>query len=298
MEGEQAAIKREESALGDDRSAQQTSNSTESGQNNGATASGNAIGTSNAAGANSNPETSKSPVAQDDGDADADDTEMGGVDDETKAEDGSPAKISADDTRQLSAPVNGEGQPQSKASLEAAARSHLIQQTHQIILPSYSTWFDMHQIHPIEVKSLPEFFNSRNRSKTPAVYKDYRDFMINTYRLNPIEYLTVTACRRNLAGDVCAIMRVHAFLEQWGLINYQVCCFYPASNGALTDRRSTRKHDPQTLVRLSLAISERSWILLEVCNLSSQDQAQCPHLASHIPQPKEQSLPHQQARPT
>jgi SWI/SNF related-matrix-associated actin-dependent regulator of chromatin subfamily C len=46
--------------------------------------------------------------------------------------------------------------------------------------------------------------------------------MINTYRLNPIEYLTVTACRRNLAGDVCAIMRVHSFLEQWGLINYQV----------------------------------------------------------------------------
>lgn len=25
-----------------------------------------------------------------------------------------------------------------------------------------------------------------------------------------------------LLGDVCAIMRVHAFLEQWGLINYQV----------------------------------------------------------------------------
>ena len=50
----------------------------------------------------------------------------------------------------------------------------------------------------------------------------YRNFMIDTYRLNPTEYLTSTACRRNLAGDVCAIMRVHAFLEQWGLINYQV----------------------------------------------------------------------------
>lgn len=46
--------------------------------------------------------------------------------------------------------------------------------------------------------------------------------MINAYRFNPSEYLTVTACRRNLAGDVCAIVRVHAFLEQWGLINYQV----------------------------------------------------------------------------
>src|SRR5271169_2684055 len=80
----------------------------------------------------------------------------------------------------------------------------------------------MTKIHSIERKSLPEFFNGRNRSKTPAVYKDWRDFMINCYRLKPEEYLTFTACRRNLAGDVCAILRVHGFLEQWGLINYQV----------------------------------------------------------------------------
>lgn len=112
--------------------------------------------------------------------------------------------------------------PTTKAQAEQSARAHLIEQTHAIILPSYSAWFDMNDVHNIEKKSLPEFFNQRNRSKTPAVYKDYRDFMVNTYRLNPAEYLTVTACRRNLAGDVCAIMRVHAFLEQWGLINYQV----------------------------------------------------------------------------
>ena len=47
--------------------------------------------------------------------------------------------------------------------------------------------------------------------------------------MNPTEYLTSTACRRNLAGDVCAIMRVHAFLEQWGLVNYQV--FYLFASG-------------------------------------------------------------------
>jgi SWI/SNF related-matrix-associated actin-dependent regulator of chromatin subfamily C len=110
-----------------------------------------------------------------------------------------------------------------KVSLESAARSHLIAQTHTIILPSYSTWFDMNTIHNIERKNLPEWFNGRNRSKTPATYKDTRDFMVNTYRLNPAEYLTFTACRRNLCGDVCAIMRVHTFLEQWGLVNYQVC---------------------------------------------------------------------------
>lgn len=38
-------------------------------------------------------------------------------------------------------------------------------------------------------------------------YLAYRNFMIDTYRLNPQEYLTSTACRRNLTGDVCAVMR-------------------------------------------------------------------------------------------
>jgi SWI/SNF related-matrix-associated actin-dependent regulator of chromatin subfamily C len=109
-----------------------------------------------------------------------------------------------------------------QARAEDQARNFLVNQTHAIIIPSYAAWFDMSAIHPIERKSLPEFFNGRNRSKTPAVYKDWRDFMVNCYRLKPEEYLTFTACRRNLAGDVCAILRVHGFLEQWGLINYQV----------------------------------------------------------------------------
>jgi hypothetical protein len=140
------------------------------------------------------------------------DEEMGGVDD-TKKENAEGAEAT-------------DPEAQAKADLQSAARSHFVTQTYATIIPSYATWFDMRYIDYRERKALPEFFNGRNRSKTPAVYRDYRDFMINTYRLNPSEYLTVTACRRNLAGDVCAIMRVHAFLEQWGLINYQVRPLY------------------------------------------------------------------------
>ena len=29
-------------------------------------------------------------------------------------------------------------------------------------------------------------------------------------------------CRKRLPGDVCSIIRLHAFLEQWGLINFNV----------------------------------------------------------------------------
>lgn len=109
-----------------------------------------------------------------------------------------------------------------RAKIELEARKYLIDQTRPVTIPAYSSWFDMSSIHNIERVSLPEFFTNNNLSKTALIYQDYRDFMINTYRLNPKEYLAVTACRRNLAGDVCAIMRVHAFLEQWGLINFEV----------------------------------------------------------------------------
>lgn len=168
-----------------------------------------------------------SPKGQN-GDAEPEDEEMGGTETDAKRdteglEDAAGESQPPEQAAEGLEDAVGEEQPApTKSSLEAAAREQLVTQTHAIILPSYATWFDMNTVHEIEKKAIAEFFNGRNRSKTPATYKDYRDFMINTYRLNPIEYLTVTACRRNLAGDVCAIMRIHSFLEQWGLINYQV----------------------------------------------------------------------------
>lgn len=161
--------------------------------------------------------------------------------------------------------------------LEEQARKYLAAQTHEIIIPSYSAWFDMSKIHPVERRALPEFFNSRNRSKTPSIYKDYRDFMINTYRLRPTEYLTVTACRRNLAGDVCAIMRVHAFLEQWGLINYQVNTNQPTLSSTRKSQRFlsrlTRTNDLQ-LSPLPLQATSASFSIPHaVFNLSTLGRA-------------------------
>ncbi|CAJ0551195.1 Ff.00g111250.m01.CDS01 [Fusarium sp. VM40] len=193
---------------------------------------------SNGASPDSNPILAQPPLRPDSGAGDSEDVQMSeglATESNIKQDSTTPAPARGDeemndapaDEAEAKAKEDGttgtDGQEsKSKEVVESAAREHLMTQTHAIVLPSYSTWFDMNAIHDIERKAMAEFFNNRNRSKTPAVYKDYRDFMINTYRLNPVEYLTVTACRRNLAGDVCAIMRVHAFLEQWGLINYQV----------------------------------------------------------------------------
>ncbi|XP_047454198.1 SWI/SNF complex subunit SMARCC1 isoform X1 [Mugil cephalus] len=137
----------------------------------------------------------------------------GNVADLDDMEDDSVLSGEKDDEEQSKGEVN---------RLMDAGEDNVTEQTHHIIIPSYASWFDYNCIHEIERRALPEFFNGKNKSKTPEIYLAYRNFMIDTYRLNPQEYLTSTSCRRNLTGDVCAIMRVHAFLEQWGLVNYQV----------------------------------------------------------------------------
>lgn len=129
-------------------------------------------------------------------------------DEDMKEAEPAPVHLLKDDQEQQKAPI-----PQ---------QPEFLPQQHTIVIPSYAMWFSMNKISDIESKSLPEFFNGKNKSKTPQIYKQYRDFMINTYRLNPQEYLTLTACRRHLVGDVGALLRLHQFLEKWGLINYQV----------------------------------------------------------------------------
>lgn len=48
------------------------------------------------------------------------------------------------------------------------------EQANHIIVPSYTAWFDYTAIHSIERRALPEFFNGKNRSKTPEIYMAYR----------------------------------------------------------------------------------------------------------------------------
>lgn len=89
------------------------------------------------------------------------------------------------------------------------------------LIPSCAAWFDPRGIHQLEIDALPEFFNQKYPSKSPQSYLMFRNYIIKLYRENPKNLLTATVCRRQIPGDACAIIRLHAFLEHWGLINYE-----------------------------------------------------------------------------
>ncbi|KAK9830209.1 hypothetical protein WJX72_010310 [[Myrmecia] bisecta] len=88
-------------------------------------------------------------------------------------------------------------------------------------VPTHAAWFDYVTVHAIERSAMPSFFNSASESRTPRIYKEYRNWMINKYREDTSRVLTATECRRGLAGDAMAIQQVWAFLDEWGLINFQ-----------------------------------------------------------------------------
>ncbi|GMJ00114.1 SWITCH/sucrose nonfermenting 3A [Hibiscus trionum] len=87
-------------------------------------------------------------------------------------------------------------------------------------IPSYSSWFAWNDIHETERQALKEFFEGSSISRTPKVYKDYRDFIINKYREHPSRRLNFTGIRKSLIGDVTLLHKVFRFLETWGLINF------------------------------------------------------------------------------
>ena len=93
------------------------------------------------------------------------------------------------------------------------------------ILPSSSAWFAIDHVHELEMQSLPEFFCGKFPHKNPSTYLNFRNSIIKMYREKPGDYLSASECRRRLPGDVCSIIRLHAFLEQWGIINFNVNSF-------------------------------------------------------------------------
>ncbi|XP_011073099.1 SWI/SNF complex subunit SWI3A [Sesamum indicum] len=89
-------------------------------------------------------------------------------------------------------------------------------------IPSYSSWFSWNNIHEVERFSLREFFDGSSVTRSPRIYKEYRDFIISKYREDPSRKLTFTEVRKSLVGDISVLLKVFTFLEKWGLINFNV----------------------------------------------------------------------------
>ena len=88
-------------------------------------------------------------------------------------------------------------------------------------------WFSISTIHVNEIEAMSEFFDKMCSLRTPASYMRIRNMIYEMYRNNPCVYLSATEARRKMSGDVCTILRVHDYMDAYGIINYAVLSSRP-----------------------------------------------------------------------
>lgn len=81
------------------------------------------------------------------------------------------------------------------------------------------SWYDSKSVSPLEMSSLPEWFDESAPHRNPLSYVKSRELMIEIGRRDPERYITATAARRCVAGDAGSLLRLHTFLTAWGFIN-------------------------------------------------------------------------------
>ena len=106
-------------------------------------------------------------------------------------------------------PTNGKSRKSSRKSFHS-----------QIKAPA---WFNTESVNFLELENLPEFFSIKDgTSKTTEDYIKLRNSIVSLYSVSQHIYLSATECRKRIAGDVCVILKVHSFLDSFGVINFNV----------------------------------------------------------------------------
>ena len=80
------------------------------------------------------------------------------------------------------------------AALEAARKREQLERytSSSYVIPSCSSWFELDQIHELEMQSLPEFFCNKFPHKNPSAYIHFRNCIIKMYRERPSAYLSAS----------------------------------------------------------------------------------------------------------
>jgi hypothetical protein len=136
-------------------------------------------------------------------------------------------------------------QPDSKTDDELPSTSILGKRLHASIDAPY--WYCSNSISDIERRYLQSFLNDGESS-----YFAIRNAIVSFYLQNPGQYLSATECRRKIAADTSKVIRLHEFLDAFGVINYKVRCeSRPTSQIALLDDMAKSLKKQELLDKLS-----------------------------------------------
>lgn len=85
------------------------------------------------------------------------------------------------------------------------------------LVPLHASWFSLDKINEIEIRAM-----KIEKEEEKERYVEIRNSIFRLFHQQPNMHLTITQCRKSLPIDVAEIIKIHTFLEHWGLINYKI----------------------------------------------------------------------------
>ena len=114
----------------------------------------------------------------------------------------------------------------------AAAAAAPPPQSATLLVPASAAWFSYASVHALEKEALPEWFDGRAGGGDGAAYRATRNALVDAGRAAVAaggegRRLSFTGARAALAGtdgapatDGPSLLRLHTFLDYWGIINF------------------------------------------------------------------------------
>ncbi|KAM7253602.1 hypothetical protein ACFE04_021756 [Oxalis oulophora] len=107
-----------------------------------------------------------------------------------------------------------------EAKIEAEFEVIRSRDTSVHVVPNHCGWFSWTKIHPLEERTLPSFFNGKSVTRSPDVYMEMRNYIINKFHENPNNVIDLKDLSELEIGDLEARQEIFEFLDFWGLINF------------------------------------------------------------------------------
>ncbi|XP_055815715.1 SWI/SNF complex subunit SWI3D isoform X2 [Solanum dulcamara] len=117
-----------------------------------------------------------------------------------------------------------------EAEIEAEIESIRSRDRNVHVVPIHAGWFSWTEVHPLEKRTMPSFFNEKLQSRTPEVYMEIRNWIMKKYHTDPNIQIELNDLSELSAGDLDVKQEVMEFLDYWGLINYHP---FPQTNSVM-----------------------------------------------------------------
>ncbi|KAL8156303.1 hypothetical protein AgCh_001413 [Apium graveolens] len=107
-----------------------------------------------------------------------------------------------------------------EAKIQAECKKIMSRNAGDHVVPVHCGWFSWTKIHTLEERSLPSFFSGKFENRTPELYMEIRNLIMNKFHANPNTRIELKDLSEISLGDLNAKQEIIEFLDYWGLINY------------------------------------------------------------------------------